>query len=137
MATLLITSLLIATASAQVYQAFMYLEGTILVGYQKIVWIKEGQEIIGDTVAIELDVEPNVTVTINGTLYLRNKDTSKNHTINSIEVVDAVGDNYEICKVYIYENFTQSGIWNLVGTLDLTEQSSAITNKLLWAGGFL
>jgi len=133
--TLLVTSLLIATASAQVYQAFMYLEGTITVGFQKIVWIKEGQEIIGDTVSIGLSVEPNVTVTINGTLYLKNKDNS-NHTINSIKVVDAVGSNYETCKVYVYENFTGSGTWNLVGTLDLKSLSSEITDKLLWAGGY-
>lgn len=133
--TLLATSLLIASVSAQVY-TFMYLQGTIQVGSQKIVWIKEGVgEISGDTVDMSFTVEPEVTRTFNDMLYLKNKDTSS-HTIVSVKVTDAVGSNFEICKAYVYENSTQSGTWTLVGTLDLTSTSSEITSKTLEAGGY-
>jgi len=131
--TLLVTSIIIATASAQVY-TYMYLRGSITVGTQKIVWIKEGQEVSGDTVQMSFNVEPGVTRTFNDTLYLKNKDTT-DHTVN-ITVTDSVGPNFETCKVYVYENFTQSGSWNLVGTLDLKTLNDALTNKPLESGGY-
>lgn len=134
LATLLITSLIIATASAQIY-TFMYLQGTISVGSQKVVWVKDNEEVSGDTVTMTFDVEPEVTKTFNDTLYLKNKDTS-NHTIVSIKVTDAVGDHFEICKAYVYENYTQSGQWTLVDVLDLKSTSSEITNKTLPSGDY-
>lgn len=133
--TLLMTSILIATASAQVY-TFMFLQGTITIGTQKIVWIKGNQEVSGDSVSINLDnVEPGKTMSFNDTAYLKNKDTAA-HTIVSIEVTDAVGSHFEICKAYIYENFTESGQWTLVGVLDLKDMTSKITGKTLNAGGY-
>ena len=131
--TLLVTSILIATASAQVY-TYMYLRGSITVGTQKIVWIMEGQEVSGDTVQMSFNVEPNVTKTFNGTLYLKNKDTD-DHTVN-ITVTDKVGSHFETCKVYVYENFTQNGSWTLIGTLDLKTLNDALTNKTLKADGY-
>ncbi|MEM3566411.1 MAG: hypothetical protein QXK18_06015 [Candidatus Bathyarchaeia archaeon] len=134
--TLLVTSLMIATASVQAYQAFMYMEGSIIVGSQKIVWIYNGAEDPDDTVLVSLTgLEPGKTLTFNGTAYLKNKDTS-NYTIVSIEVTKAVGSNFEICKAYIYENFTTSGTWTLVGTLNLASEGSKIENKQLQADGY-
>jgi hypothetical protein len=126
--TLLVTSILIATASAQTY-TYMYLSGSITVGAQKIVWIKEGQEVSGDTVQMSFTVEPGVTRTFNDMLYLKNKDET-GHTVN-ITVTNTVGSHFETCTVYVYENFTQSGSWTLVGTLDLKNSNSALTNKQL------
>ena len=131
--TLLVTSILIATASAQVY-TYMYLRGSITVGTQKIVWIKEGQEVSGDTVQMSFNVEPGVTRTFNDTLYLKNKDEN-NHTVN-ITVTDPVGSHFETCKVYVYENFTQNGSWTLIGTLDLKTLNDALTNNPLDSGDY-
>jgi hypothetical protein len=113
----------------------MYIQGTITIGSQKVVWIKEGTEISGDTVEMSFNVEPNLTKTFNETLYLKNKDSS-NHNIISIKVTDSVGSHFGICKVYIYENFTQSGQWTLVGTLDIKSTSSEISNKTLVTNGY-
>ncbi|MEM2420059.1 MAG: hypothetical protein QXL38_03625 [Candidatus Bathyarchaeia archaeon] len=135
LATLLITSILIATASAQVY-TYMFLQGTITIGTQKIVWIKDNLEVFGDSVSINLDnVELGKTMRFNDTAYLKNKDTVA-HTIVSIEVAETVGSHFEICKAYIYENFTENGQWTLVGVLDLKDPSSKITSKTLDAGGY-
>jgi hypothetical protein len=131
--TLLVTSILIAAASAQTY-TYMYLQGSIVVETQKIVWIKEGQEVSGDTVQMSFTVEPNFTRTFNDTLYLTNKDIT-NHNVN-ITVTDTVGSHFETCTVYVYENFTQSGSWTLVGTLDLKNSNSALTKQLNSAGYF-
>lgn len=136
--TLLVTSIVIATVSAQTY-TYMFMEGSISIGTQKIVWIKEGQEISGDTVTMSFTVEPEVVKSVNGSLYLKNKDTA-DHNL-TITVTDAVtGSNFKVCKIYIYDNFTQSGQWTFVDVLDVEtlndEYSTYTDNKPLVDGGY-
>jgi hypothetical protein len=136
--TLLVTSLIIATASATTYN-YLYLQGTVTVGSQKIVWIKtDTGEVAGDTVTITLPVESDIPISFNDTLYLKNKDTAGHNM--TIKVTSAVSSGFSYLYVHIYENFTNPGTWQLVDTLDVKtlndEYSTYTDNEPLQAGGY-
>ena len=127
--TLLVTSLLIATASVQAYQALMYMQGTIIIGTRTLVWIINGVVDPDDTATITItNVQPNVTMSFNNTAYLKNIGSS-NCNITSIKVIDEVSSDFEICKLYVYSNYT--GSFSLVGTLNLEELNNAITPNII------
>jgi len=126
--TLLITSMLIAIASAKVY-TYLYFTGNINVIAQKLVWIKDGQEISGDSVSITLTVQEDTPNNITDRLRLKNMDSAThNLTITVTDTVDS--STYEYCKVYIYKNVSNS--WVYVATLDAKtsgSQYSTYTNN--------
>jgi len=127
--TLLVTSLLIATASVQAYQALMYMEGSISIGTKTVVWIKDGTEDPDDRVDVIITgIEPNVTMSFNNTAYLKNKGSSP-RTIVSIKVTNEVSNDFEICKVYVYSNST-GGSFSPAGVLNLKNLSDEITNDI-------
>jgi hypothetical protein len=114
--TLLISALLIATVSATAYK-YMYLEGTVTIGTQKLVWIKDGSEISGNTVTQSLSIEPGIPTSINNTLYLKNKDTAAhNMTITVITVAN--GSKFDSFNINIYSN--ETGSWVYMDTLTAT-----------------
>ncbi|MGB9676402.1 MAG: hypothetical protein ACPL0C_04370 [Candidatus Bathyarchaeales archaeon] len=138
LATLLATSLLIATASATTYN-YLYLQGTVTIGSQKIVWIKTATgEVTGDTVTITLQVESDIPASFNDTLYLKNKDNADHNM--TIKVTSAVSSGFSYFYIYIYENFTNPGTWQLVDTLDVKtlndEYSTYTNNKPLQADSY-
>ncbi|MGB9959801.1 MAG: hypothetical protein ACPLKQ_04705 [Candidatus Bathyarchaeales archaeon] len=133
--TLLITSLLIATASAQVYR-YMYMEGTISVSSAKLVWI-EGENvdstIEGSKVTFTLNVEEGTPINFTEAVFLKNVNATGSFNYE-IAVTQALStDNFEIAKIHIYQNNT--GSWQYVDTLDLTENDS--TSGSLAAGKYL
>lgn len=137
---LLLSSLLIAIASAQVY-SYMYIDGSITIGTAKLVWI-EGSDapsdtsIVGSTVTMDLDVEPGTPKNFTECLFLKNQDTvAHNLTINVTTAVSS--SDFTECKMHIYENST--GSWTYVDTLDLTTTDSYetyTTNDPLGAGEY-
>ncbi len=139
-ATLVITSLLIATVSAQVY-TYMYLDGSVTIGTAKIVWIKGNDApadatISGGTVTMDLDVQPGYPQNFTECLFLKNQDTSAHNL--TIRVTTSVSSStFDSFKVYIYKNST--GSWSYVDTLDLTTEDQYETytgNTPLAAGGY-
>jgi len=125
--TLLITSMLIAIASAKVY-TYLYFTGNINVITQQLVWIKDDSPVSGDSVTIDFTVQAGVASNITGRLYLKNMDSAAHNL--TITVTDTVGSNYEYCKVYIYKN--ESNSWEYVATLDaktLGSQYSTYTDN--------
>ena len=129
---LLITSLLIAKASADAV-SYLYLYGNVTVaGTQALVWIKDGDVQYGDSVTMNLNVQPNVTTNITDSLYLKNQD-GESHSVN-ITVTSAI-TGFTKCDVHIYENSTVSGTWTLVTTLDATTIGSSYSGTLP-AGGY-
>jgi hypothetical protein len=125
--TLLITSILVATASAKVY-TYLYFTGDINVITQKLVWIIDDQVVSGDSVLITLTVQEGVPNNITDRLRLKNMDSAAHNL--TITVTDPVGNNYEYCKVYIYKNVSNS--WVYVATLDAKtsgSQYSTYTNN--------
>jgi hypothetical protein len=133
--TLLITALLIATASAQVFR-YMYIDGSVSVGDAKIVWIKgseapSGATITGSTVTMPIDAEPGTPQNITYCLYLNNSDTADHNM--TISVTTAVTADFDEFKIHIYINSTQM----FVDTLDVTTSDSYETytgNEPLSAG---
>ncbi len=125
--TLLITSLLIATASATVYR-YMYIEGTITVGGIKLMWVKGADvpdaTIVGGTATVSLNVENNTAVNFTEALFLKNNDTASTYYYN-ITVTDPLTVTYfETAKLHIYENYTVEGTWTYLNTVDLKNANS-------------
>lgn len=133
--TLLITALLIATVSAQVYR-YMYIDGSVSVGTAKLVWIKgpdapSSATVTGSTVTMPFDVEPGTPQNFTYCLYLNNSDTADHNM--TISVTTAVTADFDEFKIHIYINSTQT----FVDTLDVTTSDSYETytgNSPLSAG---
>ena len=141
MVTLLITAILIATASAQIY-SYMYIDGRITVGTAKLVWIAGENapgdiDVTGGTVTMDLDVQPGVNQNFTEALFLMNQDGEDHNMTITITVALSVSD-FDIANAYIYKNTT--GSWAYVDTLTLTtasDQYSTYTgNTPLVAGGY-
>ena len=135
--TLLITSLLIATASAAVLRQ-MELTGNVTVGTLKLIWIA-GQDvpnatIVGSTATISLNVENNTAINFTEAIFLKNNATSDSFNYN-ITVTDTLSTSYfEIAKLHLYENYT-SGEWAYLGTVDLTNLNSIYSSSTPLAAG--
>jgi hypothetical protein len=129
---LLLSSILIATVSAQVYR-YMYIDGSVTVGTAKLVWIKGGgapgdSAVSGSTYTVDLDVEPGTPLNFNACVYLKNQD-SVTHDMN-ISVTTAISAVYfTVCKMHIYTNST--GSWVYVDTLDMRTSDSIINSLSL------
>jgi hypothetical protein len=130
--TLLVTSLLIAKASADTY-TYLFMRVGITVTSQQVIWIYQGQTVAGSTVEPSFTVQQGVYTWYNNTLYLKNTG-STNVTVNII-VTNPPTDVFSICKVYVYENFTTPGTWTFLGTLDALNENDALNNQLLKANG--
>jgi len=124
---LLISAMIIATASAQVYR-YMYIDGTVTVGTAKLIWIlgdsAPGDAAIdGSTVTMDLDVEPGTPQNFTECLFLKNEDAAAhNLTISVTTTVSATF--FDGFNIYIYENQTASPAWTLVDILDVTISDS-------------
>lgn len=133
--TLLITALIIATVSAQVFR-YMYMDGSVTVGAAKLVWIKgseapSGATVTGSTVTMPINAEPGTPQNITYCLYLNNSDTVAHNM--TISVTTAVTSDFDEFKIHIYINSTQT----FVDTLDVTISDSYETytgNNPLSAG---
>jgi hypothetical protein len=133
--TLLITALIIATVSAQVFR-YMYIDGSVTVGAAKLVWIKgseapSGATVTGSTVTMPINAEPGTPQNITYCLYLNNSDTVAHNM--TISVTTAVTSDFDEFKIHIYTNSTQT----FVDTLDVTISDSYETytgNNPLSAG---
>lgn len=134
--TLLLTSLLIASASAATYR-YMYIDGSVVVGSAKIIWIAGGDapvgtSIQGSTVTTNLPVENGTSLNFTNCLFLKNQD-SGSHTLNlSITTAVAAAD-FNVAEIHIYSNST--GSWVIVNTLDMTILDTT-TGHVLGAGNF-
>jgi len=131
--TLLVTSLLIAKASADTY-TYLFMRVGITVTSQQVIWIYEGQTVAGSTVEPSFMVQQGVYTWYNDTLYLKNTG-STNVTVNIIVTNPAPTNVFSICKVYVYENFTTPGTWTFLDTLDALTENDALNNQLLKANG--
>ena len=137
---LLISSLLIATASAATYR-YMYIDGSVTVGTAKLIWIKGDDAppdatISGSTVTMDLDVEPGTPQNFTDCLYLKNQDTAAHNMTISVTTTITASD-FDECKIHIYENSTSS--WVFVDTLDVETSDSYETytgNDPLGAGEY-
>jgi hypothetical protein len=129
--TLLITALIIGTVSALTYN-YMYLDGSVTIGTQKLVWLAGADSpgdisISGGTVTMDLDVQPGVNQTFTEALFLKNQDAA-NHDL-TINVTTALsGSDFDLASAQIYTN--SSGSWAYLDTLDLMTLSDGYSATL-------
>jgi len=120
--TLLITSLLIANASASIIRQ-MELQGNITVGLPQLIWI-EGEDvsatISGSLAIISLTVENGTDMNFTRALYLKNNGTAL-YNYNITVSTGLLGSDFEIAMIHIYTN--SSGTWTYVDSIDLTDSS--------------
>jgi len=138
---LMISSVIIASASAQVYK-YMYIDGSVTIGTPALVWIlgndaPSDASISGSTVIIDLDVNPGEPINYTECLFLKNQDANPHNL--TIEVTTSVSSGtFNYFKVHIYEN--SSGSWSFVDTLDVTVDGDSYStytgNNPLPAGGY-
>lgn len=131
--TLLITSMLIATVSAETYR-YMFIDGSITVSSAKMVWI-EGSDvpdsiISGSTATVNLNVEQGTPLNFTEALFLNNANTTGSFDYN-ITITQALdpGD-FERAKMHIYENYTAPGNWTYIDTMDLTNANDFYDGSL-------
>jgi len=138
--TLIISSLLIASASAAAYR-YMYIDGSVIVGTPLLLWLEgdyapAGTSISGSTVTIDFPVEPGTPQNFSECLYLKNQDTAAHNMTVSVTTNVTSGD-FDEFSIHIYENTTAS--WVFVDTLDGTTLDSYETytgNTPLVASGY-
>jgi hypothetical protein len=137
--TLLASTLLIATASAQVYR-YMFISGSVnITTGTGIVWVL-GEEasaessIAGSTATMSLDVANGTIANFTHVLYLQNQDDAA-HSI-TIDITDAATTS-------LYDSFnvtvTVNGTGTLVDKLDATitdTYSGSIDASAIWQVSF-
>jgi len=135
MSILLISSILIATASAQYYR-YVTISGSISISPGGLAWVKGVEEagtitITGSTAEISFSLNNGTTNDITRHLYLKNLDTS-NHSI-VINVTDAANSAYYTTfEIRIYNNSTGGSITTLNALSTSSSYSGTITGQAVW-----
>jgi hypothetical protein len=135
--TLLITSLLIATVSAQAYR-YLYIEGSVSISETGLKWVKGDKAgssitITGSSAAVSLSVSNGTTSNFTDYLYLRNLDAS-NHSLLISITNDATAGYYESngFNLTIYNNSTGAYITQLNILSTSSSYSGNITESVYW-----
>jgi hypothetical protein len=131
-AVLLATSIMIASASAQLVSQ-MFLGGLVDVSSRSLVWIYETTEETDNTLNITLAVEAGGSGYLNDTVFLKNKGL----TLTSLNITVSKALNPTNFDLYIdiYQNV--SGNWIIVDTLDGTQEGdSFIASDMLDANEY-
>ena len=137
--TLLITAILIATASAQIY-SYMYIQGSIEVTSAKLVWI-EGSDvpncnITASTAALGVTVDQGTPVNFTEALFLQNANATGSFSYTISITDDLSPTDFERANMYVFQNNTGPTTWSYVDTLDLTSAADTVAGSLA-AGVYL
>jgi hypothetical protein len=129
---LLISAMIIATVSAQVYR-YMYIDGSITVTSAKLIWI-EGADapanttISGSTVTINFDVEQGTPINFTEALFLKNDNATGSFDYNINVTTAVLSTDFERAYMHIYKNST--GSWVFANTLDLTDDTDYYSSSI-------
>jgi hypothetical protein len=132
--TLLLTSLLIASASAATYYG-MNISGTITMKNAQLVWVAGTNanatiSTSGYLATVGLSVMNGTNEIFNNTLYLKNENSARIFTVN-FTTTEALTTGFATAEMFIYNNASFS---TLLGTLDLTRTTSPVTGLSLTGG---
>jgi len=131
---LLISSLLIATVSAATYR-YLYIDGSITVGSQMMVWIvgddaPSGTSISGTTAIVDFNVEEGTPVNFTETLFLKNQNATGSFTYNITILTNVASGEFQKAQMHIYENYTAGPTWTYLDTIDLTNAADYYSDSL-------
>ena len=134
--TLLVSSLLIATASAGVVR-YMNIQGSVSIGVGGLAWVKGVDEesvnvtIDGETASITLSLNKGTAYNITNHLFLKNLDSDKNYSV-TINVTDPADSSlYDTFNIVIYHNTTNTQIASL-NALSQDNDSGTILQDEVW-----
>jgi len=128
-ATLLITSALIATVSAQIY-SYMYIEGSGSIISQKLSWQLGESSPSGATIQgayvknFNLSVPANTPRTFNDSLRIVNNDINKGYTF-SLEVTSVGGNPGNFSK---FDLVLYNSTGDTLATLDIRQAGNKVSN---------
>ena len=135
--TLLISSLLIATASADVIR-YMNIQGSVSIGVGGLAWVKGVDEegvsvtINGETASITLSLNNGTAYNVTNHLFLQNLDSDKNYSV-TIEVTDPANSSlYDTFNIVIYHNTTNTQIASLNALLQSDSDTDTILQDEVW-----
>lgn len=131
---LLISSLLIATVSATTYR-YLYIDGSIQVGTQYMIWIlgtdaPSGASISGTTAVVDFNVEQGTPINFTETLFLKNQNATGSFTYNITILTNVDSGDFQKAQMHIYENYTAGPTWTYLDTIDLTNAADYYSNSL-------
>jgi hypothetical protein len=131
---LLISSILISTVSAATYR-YLYIDGSITVGTQMMVWIlgsdaPSGASISGTTAIVDFSVEQGTPINFTEALFLKNQNTTGSFTYNITILTNVDSGEFQKAQMHIYENYTAGPAWTYLDTIDLTSASDYYSNSL-------
>ncbi len=133
---LLISAMVIATASAQVYR-YMFIDGSIQVGTQEMSWIigdeaPTGSSISGTTAILTgFPVDQGTPANFTETLFLKNNNVSETTYNYTITITTALSStDFTTAKMHIYENYTAGPTWTFLDIMDLTNSIDSYSNQL-------
>jgi hypothetical protein len=129
--SLLVTAIIIGTVSATTYM-YMYMNGSVIIGTQQLVWLAGadtpvGTTIAGGTVSLPLSVQPGVDQNFTEALFLKNNDAA-GHSLTINVTTALLSADFDTANAYIYTN--SSGSWAYVDTLSLMTLSDGYSGTL-------
>jgi len=135
--TLILTALMIAGVSAATYR-YMYIDGSVIVGNPKIVWLTgsdapSGTSIQGSTVTMNLPVEPGTPLNFTNCLYLKNNNATGSYTMDISVTTAVLAADFNKALIHVYSNST--GSWVFVDTLNMTTLDTS-TGHTIGAGNY-
>jgi hypothetical protein len=136
MSILLVSSLLIASASASYYR-YLYISGTVTISAGGLAFVKGVEEagtveIDGSTATIALSLNNGTTNNITRHLYLKNLDNNKNYSV-TINITDTADSTYYTTfNVIIYDNSTGESIATLNALSTSSSGPKTITGNQVW-----
>jgi hypothetical protein len=128
---LLISAMIIATVSAQVYR-YMYIDGGISVTGAKLIWIDGPDDpvatIAGSTVIINFDVEEGTPINFTEALFLKNVNASGSFNYNINVTTPLLSTDFQRAYIHIYQNSTGSFVF--ADTLDMTVDNDYYSSSI-------
>jgi hypothetical protein len=129
---LLISAMVIATASAQVYR-YMFIDGSIVVGLQEMSWIlgdeaPTGSSISGTTAILAgFPVDQGTPANFTETLFLKNNNITETTYNYNITITTALSStDFQTAKMHVYQNWTGTHLY----AMDLTNSADSYSNQL-------
>ena len=131
---LLISSLLIATVSATTFR-YLYIDGSIEVGTQYMIWIlgndaPSGASISGTTAIVDFKVEQGTPINFTEALFLKNQNATGSFTYNITVLTNVDSGDFQKAQMHIYENYTTP--WTYLDTIDLTNATDYYSDSLAY-----
>ena len=117
----------------------MYIEGSITVGAQKLIWVKglnapSDISITSSTVTMDLDVAKGTPTNFTECLFLRQNTSTAVSNVYINTTTPVLSTDFQRAKVHIYDNSTGPTTWTYLDTFDLAVDNDGYVGNFNQAG---